>query len=192
MSTATPRSRRAIARQRPEIPPPTIRTFSIEAINSSHVIFLFSRPTKFSKVFKFEPKSVIVESSKSGLSPTHRQERHCVATTNALEENGTPAKRRRKTSASQDNTRDKILDAAEELFGERTFDTVSLRDITQHAKVTLALASYHFGTKDRLFADIVARRADVLGQMRRERLAKLEGSSKLTTESILDAFMRPM
>ncbi|NTI78512.1 TetR/AcrR family transcriptional regulator [Rhizobium rhizogenes] len=113
--------------------------------------------------------------------------------TNVLEEeNGTPAKRRRKTSASQDNTRDKILDAAEELFGERTFDTVSLREITQHANVTLALASYHFGTKDRLFADIVARRADVLGQMRRRRLTELDRSSKMTTESILDAFMRPL
>lgn len=91
-----------------------------------------------------------------------------------------------------DNTRDKILDAAEALFGERTFDTVSLRDITQRANVTLALASYHFGTKERLFAEIVARRAMVLGEMRRERLAKLEAAGKVTTEGILDAFMRPM
>lgn len=100
--------------------------------------------------------------------------------------------KRRKASSSTDNTRDKILDAAEALFGERTFDTVSLRDITQRAGVTLALASYHFGTKDRLFADIVARRANVLGQMRREGLASLEATGALSTQSILDAFMRPM
>jgi len=99
---------------------------------------------------------------------------------------------RRKRGSSPDNTRDKILDSAEALFGERTFDTVSLRDITQHADVTLALASYHFGTKDRLFADIVARRAMVLGEMRRERLAALEAKGRLTTESIIDAFFRPM
>lgn len=100
--------------------------------------------------------------------------------------------RRRKSSTSTDNTRDKILDAAEALFGERTFDTVSLRDITQHANVTLALASYHFGTKDRLFADIVARRASILSELRRDRLAAMEAAGEMTTESILDAFMRPM
>ena len=99
---------------------------------------------------------------------------------------------RTRAAKTPDNTRDKILDAAEALFGERTFDTVSLRDITQRANVTLALASYHFGTKDRLFADIVARRAMVLGELRRERLAKLEAEGRLTTEGIIDAFFRPM
>ena len=99
---------------------------------------------------------------------------------------------RKKRSSSPDNTRDKILDAAEALFGERTFDTVSLRDITQRANVTLALASYHFGTKDRLYSDVVARRAMVLGEMRRERLAELEAEGRLTTESIIEAFFRPM
>lgn len=102
--------------------------------------------------------------------------------------------KRRQSGArpSTDNTRDKILDAAEQLFGERTFDTVSLRDITQHAGVTLALASYHFGTKDKLYAEIVARRANVIGEMRRKRLADAEAHGPLTTESILDAFMRPL
>jgi AcrR family transcriptional regulator len=98
----------------------------------------------------------------------------------------------RKAPGATDTTRDKILDAAEALFGERTFDTVSLRDITQRADVTLALASYHFGTKDRLFSDIVARRASILSDLRRERLAALEAKGGMTTESILDAFMRPM
>ena len=87
------------------------------------------------------------------------------ATRDSGTRNGGTAKRR--ASGSTDTTRDKILDAAEALFGERTFDTVSLRDITNRANVTLALASYHFGTKDKLFADIVARRASILGEMRR-------------------------
>lgn len=99
---------------------------------------------------------------------------------------------RKKADGRVDNTRDKILDAAELLFGERTFDTVSLRDITQLADVTLALASYHFGTKDKLYAEVVERRADVLNQMRRERLAAVETSGDLTTQSIMDAFMFPL
>lgn len=105
----------------------------------------------------------------------------------------TPAKPRRQSGrGSNDSTRDKILDAAEALFGERTFDTVSLRDITQKAKVTLALASYHFGTKENLFAEVVGRRADILAQMRHERLAALEAREPLTTEGIIDAFMHPL
>lgn len=103
-----------------------------------------------------------------------------------------PGGRRKKSPGSPDTTRDKILDAAEALFGERTFDTVSLRDITQRADVTLALASYHFGTKDKLFADIVARRASILSELRRDRLSAMEANGSLTTEAILDAFMRPL
>lgn len=99
---------------------------------------------------------------------------------------------RKKAEGRVDNTRDKILDAAELLFGERTFDTVSLRDITQLADVTLALASYHFGTKDKLYAEVVERRADVLNQMRHERLAAVEADGALTTERIMDAFMFPL
>lgn len=100
------------------------------------------------------------------------------------------AKRQQKQST--DNTRDKILDAAEALFGDRTFDTVSLRDITQQADVTLALASYHFGTKERLFAEVVGRRAHILNQMRRERLAAIEAEGRVDTRSIVDAFMHPL
>jgi AcrR family transcriptional regulator len=102
------------------------------------------------------------------------------------------AAKRQPKQQSSDNTRDKILDAAETLFGERTFDTVSLRDITQKADVTLALASYHFGTKERLFAEVVGRRADILNQMRRRRLAAIEADGKLDTRSIVDAFMHPL
>lgn len=96
------------------------------------------------------------------------------------------------TRANGDQTKEKILDAAEQLFGEQTFDTVSLRDITNRAKVTLALASYHFGTKDNLFSAVVARRADLLNQMRRERLQALEASGRLTIEALFDAFMQPL
>lgn len=106
-----------------------------------------------------------------------------------LREAARPARAQR---SSSDTTRDKILDAAEALFGERTFDTVSLRDITQKAGVTLALASYHFGTKDRLYAEIVERRADLLNRMRRERLAAAEAAGDLSTTAILDAFMHPL
>jgi len=106
---------------------------------------------------------------------------------------GGPAGRQKvRLHAPRDSTRDKILDAAEYLFGERTFDTVSLRDITRRANVTLALASYHFGTKERLCAEVVHRRAEVLNQMRRAQLSALEASGAITTEAIIRAFMQPL
>lgn len=92
--------------------------------------------------------------------------------------------------ANGNRTKQKILDAAEALFGARGFDAVSLRDITEAAGVTLALASYHFGTKDRLFEAVVSRRADVLCKLRRARLADLTAPS--APRDILNAFMSPL
>lgn len=99
------------------------------------------------------------------------------------------AKEQKKTRANGETTRTKILDAAEVLFGSRGFDAVSLREITEKADVTLALASYHFKTKEKLFEDVVARRAQVLCEDRMERLGKLEAPD---VEQIVGAFMAPL
>jgi AcrR family transcriptional regulator len=96
------------------------------------------------------------------------------------------------TRQNGEETRAKIINAAELLFGRLSFDTVSLRDITIEAGVTLALASYHFRTKENLFAAVVARRAEVMNRIRRERLAALDKKGKLTLEALLDAFMHPL
>lgn len=96
------------------------------------------------------------------------------------------------TRANGDQTKEKILDAAEELFGASSFDTVSLRDITNHADVTLALASYHFGTKDNLFSAVMARRANMLNGLRVERFNALEAQGNRDVGAYLDAFLRPL
>lgn len=96
------------------------------------------------------------------------------------------------TRANGEITREKILDAAERLFGQKGFDVVSLREITEAAGVTLALAHYHFQTKENLFAQAVARRADILGALRRQRLDALRGAGSLDVRSLLDAFMQPI
>lgn len=96
------------------------------------------------------------------------------------------------TRANGDQTREKIVNAAELMFGNHSFDTVSLRDITNEAGVTLALVSYHFKTKENLFSTVVARRAEILNQKRRKRLAELEAAGTVSTEGLLDAFMHPL
>lgn len=95
-----------------------------------------------------------------------------------------------RTRANGNRTKTQILDAAETLFGQRGFDQVSLRDITDKANVTLALSSYHFKTKANLFEAVVARRAKLLCDMRADRLAALPPTASV--RDILDAFMAPL
>jgi AcrR family transcriptional regulator len=52
-------------------------------------------------------------------------------------------------------TRDKILQAARELFEEKGFDFASVRDIAAKADVNVALINYHFGSKESLLAALI-------------------------------------
>lgn len=58
------------------------------------------------------------------------------------------------------SAKERILDAAEELFARAGYTGVSLREITQLAGVEVALANYHFGPKEELFRHVVSRRAE--------------------------------
>ncbi|MEQ8659709.1 MAG: TetR/AcrR family transcriptional regulator [Gammaproteobacteria bacterium] len=86
-------------------------------------------------------------------------------------------------------TRERILDAAEQLFAEAGYDAVSLRMITRHAGVELALANYHFGPKLELFRAVVERRASDLNSARMAALAALAPDAPL--EQVIDAFSGP-
>jgi AcrR family transcriptional regulator len=92
------------------------------------------------------------------------------------------------------NGKERILDAAEQLFAQRGLYGVSLRDITQAAGVDVALVGYHFGGKRELFTAVFERRAEVLNRERLERLeavrrAALPGAPVL--EAIIDASAAP-
>lgn len=63
-------------------------------------------------------------------------------------------------------TRDRLLDEAEKLFAEHGFDGVSVRDITRAAGVDVALANYHFGSKEKLFDAVFQRRAEAVNARR--------------------------
>ncbi len=56
------------------------------------------------------------------------------------------------------DTKVRILDAAEKLFGRDGFDATSLRDITTEAHVNLAAVNYHFQSKDSLIDAVIQRR----------------------------------
>lgn len=89
------------------------------------------------------------------------------------------------------DTRDRILDAAERLFSERGYDGVSIRDITQLAGAGLALMTYHFGTKDRLFECVLERRAEVLNRDRLAALGAVMRMDRPTVADLLSGFVEP-
>lgn len=73
-------------------------------------------------------------------------------------------------NGQQPDTRQRILDAAEELFARRGFHATSLRVITRTAHVNLAAVSYHFGGKEALLDAVLARRLGPLNLVRHARL----------------------
>lgn len=92
-------------------------------------------------------------------------------------------------------TRQKILDAAELLFAERGFHSVSVRDITTAAGVDVALINYHFGSKQLLFESVFMRRAEVLNEERMRRLESVVQRASPRAprvEDIIDAFTHPL
>ena len=62
---------------------------------------------------------------------------------------------------SKEQTRARLLDAAETLFAENGFDGTSLRSITSAAGANLAAVNYHFQSKEGLIADLEQRFNDI-------------------------------
>src|ERR1700732_4679792 len=92
-------------------------------------------------------------------------------------------------------TKDRILDAAERLFGENGVEATSLRAITAEAGVNLAAVNYHFQSKEALVQAVIGRR---MGPWNAQRLALLDayeaeaGEAAVPLEKIIDAFLRPV
>lgn len=88
-----------------------------------------------------------------------------------------------------------LLEAAEQLFADRGFDTVSVRDITQLAGANVAAVNYHFGSRDALIGLVVTRYITPVNEERLARLDKAErkyAGKLVPLEEIIDAFVRPL
>src|SRR6201997_5749410 len=65
------------------------------------------------------------------------------------------AKKEPAVEASEENTRDKILSPAGEVFAEQGFDGATIRAITERAGVNVAAVNYHFRDKAELYGRVV-------------------------------------
>ncbi len=107
-----------------------------------------------------------------------------------------PARRGRpkktKTAAAGE-TRDAILNAAEDLFSKHGFYGVTIREVAREAGVDTALVHYYFGAKKELFDAVFIRRAEVWNSERVaavDRYAEAAGEA-MTLEGLFEAFLRP-
>jgi AcrR family transcriptional regulator len=92
---------------------------------------------------------------------------------------------------SKSDTKKRILDAAEELFAEASFDAVPVREIMRRANARLGLMNYYFETKEALLEAVIARRINVLNSARREALNSFAGTSDSSLERLVDALVDP-
>lgn len=88
-------------------------------------------------------------------------------------------------------TRERILDAAEQLFSQRGFDGASMRDIATLAGVQVGLVHHHGGGKESLFHLTVARRADELSNLRIAALEARKASGHLSLHDVVGCFIEP-
>src|SRR6266511_324295 len=60
-----------------------------------------------------------------------------------------------RSTPTMTETRQRLLEAAGEVFAERVFRATTVREICQRAKANLAAVNYHFGDKERLYAAVL-------------------------------------
>jgi AcrR family transcriptional regulator len=91
-------------------------------------------------------------------------------------------------------TRERILDAAEELFAKHGIYGVTMREIAELASVDTALLHYYFECKRGIFEAVFARRADILNSERMLEMDRYEAGTgdNVTVEGIIAAYLRPM
>jgi len=66
------------------------------------------------------------------------------------------------------DTRRRLLDTAAQLFSQRGFKNVTVRDLCDEANANVAAVNYHFGSKDGLYLAVVELAVDAMRALDRE------------------------
>ncbi|MFT5233352.1 MAG: AcrR family transcriptional regulator [Candidatus Krumholzibacteriia bacterium] len=66
-----------------------------------------------------------------------------------------------KEAALTISIKDRLLDAAEQLFAERSYQEVSVRDLAAAADANVAAVNYHFQGKENLYNEVISRRFSI-------------------------------
>lgn len=90
-----------------------------------------------------------------------------------------------------DDTRGRLLDAVEGLIADHGFKPLTHRTIASRAEAHVALLNYHFGSKEQLIEEALARRASQLLALQHEALDALRARGDWSVEDVLWAYGRP-
>lgn len=93
------------------------------------------------------------------------------------------------------DTREMIIDEAEDLFAQFGYHGVSLRMVMKNAHVQLAAVSYYFGVKEKLYRAVIERRAEQLNAQRfaalQDAIAAAPGGTP-SEEALIDVVVGPL
>lgn len=89
-------------------------------------------------------------------------------------------------------TKNKILDAAEDLFADKGFNGTSLREITSQAEVNLAAVNYHFGSKKELIKAVMSRYMNELSPRLETALTQVYMAENANLVDVFSAFIEPL
>ncbi len=93
-------------------------------------------------------------------------------------------------SSPAKGVRDRLLEAAEQLFAERGFDGTSIRDLAAAAGCNIASVNYYFGGKEKLYVEIWRRHLHLLRDARISSIDKVlsESAGEPCLEDLLRSF----
>ncbi|MEV0408113.1 TetR family transcriptional regulator [Actinoallomurus sp. NPDC050550] len=89
-------------------------------------------------------------------------------------------------------TRERLIDSAVRLFGQRGIEGTSLRALTEAARTNIAAVNYHFGSKDGLLRAVIEQTMQAVNDERRRRLDELESEPQPpSAAALVRAFVEP-
>lgn len=101
-----------------------------------------------------------------------------------------------KTNSGKRDVRGSLLDVAERLFANGSFDSVSVRAVTGQAQVNLSAVNYYFGSKKGLFQAVYIRRATLMNHERLHLLYRAvenaeAGGRDVSMKELISAMLTP-
>src|SRR6188474_3355447 len=95
------------------------------------------------------------------------------------------------------DTRERVLAAASELFAERGFRGTTVRDIAERARVNIASGNYHYGSKKQLYLQVLRTHFQAMRALLTRRRASvpqsaLAGLSPAELDELLETRIRTM
>lgn len=104
-----------------------------------------------------------------------------------------PRSAKRTNPERREESRERILDAAESVFANGGYNGASMKQIALACGVDTSLVHYYFENKEGLFRAVIHRRAEVVNGFRLDSLKAYAASvgGHLTVEGVLHAYLKP-